>query len=578
MFSSTLRPFFRLIQVLFKMIQVFFKNLLTPKRIRVELNDLLTNFSTAEAGKISTSELVVMIFNFCELYSGVTFYPYQEQFSKRLIRSVLENDGQEITALFSRQSGKSETVATTVGGMMIILPKLASMPMFANDSRINRFKDGLWVGIFAPTQRQAQITYMRMKTRLQSKSAIAVLDDPDFGYAFTTSNGQTVALSNGSFASAISASEGSNIEGESFKFIICEECQDISNHKIRKSIHPMGAAYNATIAKIGTATTFKGDFYDAIQRNKKDYEDGKLRIKNHFEYNYKVVMKYNKNYEKYIQSEKRRLGENSDEFQMAYNLKWILQRGMFIDIAEFEAKCGEPLLNRVISDKSHVHVAGVDLACVDDSTVVTIVEVDWDNPIIEEEIVDSTTGETRQFICYNTVIKDWLEINGDDYNEQYYEILDYLSHFRIAKAVIDATKESSVAHRIRANVPYEVVPYVFGLKSKSDMYKVLNREIRAGRAKYPNSKEVQETREYKKFIHQLEDLEKSYSGSHLIVCHPPVRGAHDDYPDSWALAVLGASEAGDSFVVEVKGQNPFLDHSQNDTYYKKRNNLTARRR
>lgn len=578
MFSSTLRPFFRLIQVLFKMIQVFFKNLLTPKRIRLELNDLLTNFSTAEAGKISTSELVVMIFNFCELYSGVTFYPYQEQFSKRLIRSVLENDGQEITALFSRQSGKSETVATTVGGMMIILPKLASMPMFANDSRINRFKDGLWVGIFAPTQRQAQITYMRMKTRLQSKSAIAVLDDPDFGYAFTTSNGQTVALSNGSFASAISASEGSNIEGESFKFIICEECQDISNHKIRKSIHPMGAAYNATIAKIGTATTFKGDFYDAIQRNKKDYEDGKLRIKNHFEYNYKVVMKYNKNYEKYIQSEKRRLGENSDEFQMAYNLKWILQRGMFIDIAEFEAKCGEPLLNRVISDKSHVHVAGVDLACVDDSTVVTIVEVDWDSPIIEEEIVDSTTGETRQFICYNTVIKDWLEINGDDYNEQYYEILDYLSHFRIAKAVIDATKESSVAHRIRANVPYEVVPYVFGLKSKSDMYKVLNREIRAGRAKYPNSKEVQETREYKKFIHQLEDLEKSYSGSHLIVCHPPVRGAHDDYPDSWALAVLGASEAGDSFVVEVKGQNPFLDHSQNDTYYKKRNNLTARRR
>lgn len=578
MFSSTLRPFFRLIQVLFKMIQVFFKNLLTPKRIRLELNDLLTNFSTAEAGKISTSELVVMIFNFCELYSGVTFYPYQEQFSKRLIRSVLENDGQEITALFSRQSGKSETVATTVGGMMIILPKLASMPMFANDSRINRFKDGLWVGIFAPTQRQAQITYMRMKTRLQSKSAIAVLDDPDFGYEFTTSNGQTVALSNGSFASAISASEGSNIEGESFKFIICEECQDISNHKIRKSIHPMGAAYNATIAKIGTATTFKGDFYDAIQRNKKDYEDGKLRIKNHFEYNYKVVMKYNKNYEKYIQSEKRRLGENSDEFQMAYNLKWILQRGMFIDIAEFEAKCGEPLLNRVISDKSHVHVAGVDLACVDDSTVVTIVEVDWDSPIIEEEIVDSTTGETRQFICYNTVIKDWLEINGDDYNEQYYEILDYLSHFRIAKAVIDATKESSVAHRIRANVPYEVVPYVFGLKSKSDMYKVLNREIRAGRAKYPNSREVQETREYKKFIHQLEDLEKSYSGSHLIVCHPPVRGAHDDYPDSWALAVLGASEAGDSFVVEVKGQNPFLDHSQNDTYYKKRNNLTARRR
>ena len=96
--------------------------------------------------RISTTELVNKIFNFCEIYSGVTFYPYQEQFSKRMIRSVLENDGSEITALFSRQSGKSETVSTTVGGMMIIIPRLAIMPMFANDKRLNRFIDGLWVG------------------------------------------------------------------------------------------------------------------------------------------------------------------------------------------------------------------------------------------------------------------------------------------------------------------------------------------------------------------------------------------------------------------------------------------------
>jgi hypothetical protein len=105
------------------------------------------------------------------MYSGIIMYPYQEQYAKRLIRSVLENDGAEITALFSRQSGKSETVATTVGGMMIILPKLANMPMFADDQRLQMFRDGFWVGIFAPSQRQAQITYNRMRSRLQSKSA-----------------------------------------------------------------------------------------------------------------------------------------------------------------------------------------------------------------------------------------------------------------------------------------------------------------------------------------------------------------------------------------------------------------------
>ena len=110
---------------------------------------------------------------------------------------------------------------------------------------------------------------------------MAVLEDPEFRLFFSTSNGQTVSLSNGSFATAISASDGSNIEGESFKLIICEECQDISNFKIRKSIHPMGAAYNATIVKIGTATTFKGDFYEAIQRNKAEALTRKSHIRNH---------------------------------------------------------------------------------------------------------------------------------------------------------------------------------------------------------------------------------------------------------------------------------------------------------
>ena len=156
--------------------------------------------SVAYCGRVPTTELVNTVFSFCELYSSVSFFPYQEQFSKRVIRSVLENDGEEITALFSRQSGKSETVATTTGGMMIILPQMANMPMFADDSRLTMFKDGMWIGIFAPSLRQAQNTYSRLKSRLKCKSALAILEDPEFRIFFSTSNGQTVTLSNGSLA------------------------------------------------------------------------------------------------------------------------------------------------------------------------------------------------------------------------------------------------------------------------------------------------------------------------------------------------------------------------------------------
>lgn len=559
---------------------------------------IITDFFTehyverAYAGRISTTELVDRIYNFCEVYSGRVMYKYQTQFSKRIIRSVLENDGAEITALFARQSGKTETIAITVGGLMIILPQLANMPMFADDPRLQMFKDGLWVGIFAPSQRQAQITYRRMKSRIQCKESMAILEDPDFRLEFSTSNGQTVALTNGSFVTAISASDGSNIEGESFKFIICEECQDISNYKIRKSIHPMGAAYNATICKIGTATTFKGDFYEAIQRNKKDYEEKKIKIRNHFEYNYKVVQKYNPKYAKYIEREKRSLGENSDEFRMSYNLEWIISRGMFVDIDQLEEDCGDVFLDRVGRDLVANHTAGIDVGGGSDkkkkdadSTVVTVVEVDWDNPVLMESSFNEETQEEEIYLAYNTYIKDWLKIGAEiaeDYEEQYAIIMDYLKNFRISKLVVDATRESSLGQRIRANVSYDVELFVFSTKSKSDLYKNLDKEINSGRAKFPRSPDTVNTKEYQEFIQQMGDLEKGYSGSNLVVSHPPERGAHDDYADSWALALWGAREPGVVDNTETKDRNRVFGNTKPTSRYglqnRSRNRFTARRR
>lgn len=545
---------------------------------------------TVYAGRISTTDLVNRIYNFCEVYSGRVMYPYQGQFSKRIIRSVLENDGAELTALFARQSGKTETVAITVGGLMIILPQLANMPMFLDDPRFQMFKDGFWVGIFAPSQRQAQTTYGRMKARMQCKEAQAVLNDPDFRLVFTTSNGQTVALSNGSFCTAISASDSSNIEGESFKFIICEECQDISNFKIRKSIHPMGSAYNATICKIGTATTYKGDFYEAINRNKKDYEEGKLRLRNHFEYNYKVVQKYNPKYAKSIEREKRSLGETSDEFQMSYMLVWIISRGMFIDLDKFERTCGDEYLDRVGTDHRANHVMGIDVGggsakkkSEADSTVATVVEVDWDNPVLMESSKDEETGEDKIYLAYNTYIKDWLEIKpevAEDYEEQYTVIMEYIKLWRLSRIVIDATREASLGQRIQANVRCEVILFTFSSRSKSDLYKFLQTEINTGRARFPMSAETKKTEEYQKFTQQMADLQKSYSGSFLVVSHPDERGAHDDYPDSFALAVWGTQTPSIVDQTETQSRSKVLGvHRKNGTtIFSKRNHVTARRR
>lgn len=569
-----------MVNLMQKFSEVFSSVNKNTKQVLKNVLESLSERYRVYGSRITTTELVNKVFYFCEVYSGLTFFPYQAQFSKRIIRSVLENDGEEITALFARQSGKSETVATTIGGMMIILPKLANMPMFADDKRLTMFKDGLWVGIFAPGQRQAQITYGRVRDRIQSDAAISILNDPDFNLGFSTSNGQTVALTNGSFVSALSASDGSNIEGGSFKLIVCEECQDISTYKIRKSIHPMGAAYNSTIVKIGTPSTFKGDFFEAIQRNKKEDLEKKSHIKNHFEYDCEVASKYNERYRKYVESEKKRLGENSDEFRMSYKLEWIIERSMFVNIERFEQENTEDLLERITFDKNANHVVGIDLGRGEDSTVVSVVEVDWDMPVIMESITKEETGEDEVYTAYNSYLVDWFTISGvSDFEEQYVMIMDYLSNFRVSKVICDATKEASFSHRLRANLPYDVEPFIFTQSSKSELYKHLLTEIDTGRARVCAGEKTTETREYKEFILELGELQKSYSGKYLVVSHPDERGKHDDYPDSWALAVLGCMDEAEEDETETRRNEVFDKKTNNEKKFMNRlNSITARRR
>ena len=264
---------------------------------------------------------------------------------------------------------------------------------------------------------------------------------------------------------------------------------------------------------------------------------------------------------------------------MSYKLEWIIERGMFIDIATFERNNTEPLLERTLSDMQSTHVVGIDIGGVNDDTVVTVCEVDWNMPVIMESRTDEETGEDINYLAYNAYVVDWLRISNEpDYEEQYPIIMDYLSHFKIARVVCDATREAAVAHRLRANLNCEVIPYVFSSKSKSDLYKHLEKEIVTGRARICAGEETQKTVEYQMFLEQMADLQKGYSGAYLVVSHPDERGAHDDFPDSFALAVWGCSFAGEVNYTETKG-NPFVKKTLNELKRsKRRNSLTGRRR
>ena len=271
-----------------------------------------------ELSKEFVKVLINKIMDFMELLVGHKLHPYQEPLARRVIESVIINDGEEITALASRQSGKSETIANTVATLMVILPRLARM----YPELLGKFGDGIWVGMFAPTQNQVETLYSRTVSRLTSERAMEVFGDPEIDDIPTKAPGVVRNLKlkkSGSTIMMMTANPRAKIESKSFHLIIIDECQEADDFVVSKSIAPMGAYYNATIVKTGTPTTHKNGFYRSITLNKRRQTQGRNAKQNHFQWDWKDVAKIQSNYDKFIKKEMLRIGEDSDEFQMSYN-------------------------------------------------------------------------------------------------------------------------------------------------------------------------------------------------------------------------------------------------------------------
>lgn len=503
--------------------------------------------------KKEVKDLCEKILKYCEVQSGITLHPYQKQFGECIVWSLITNQGEEITALFSRQSGKTETVAVILGGCMVILPKLANeMPgMF----EIDMFKDGLMVGLFAPSNEQSFTAFSRIRERIRSKNAQMIMNDVEIDtYLENDGKGNPMMLSNGSFVRMQTAAKQANIESKSYHVVLIDEAQDCDNTKVKKSIHPMLAAYNGTIIKIGTSNTKRSDFYDAIRRNiRREQKHG--AVKTHFQFDYKIVAKYNPKYKTFVEKEIERLGFDSDEFRMAYRLHFILERGMFITQDELEENVFDYQLKHAESELDFDCVVGIDVAKGGDSTVVTVLRLDYENMIVDE--VTGLEYPMKELV-------NWLEFNGENHEVQFKQITDWLNQFKVTCIYIDSTGMGDpVADRFEAYYygQAHVEGYKFTRPSKSVMWKALYAEISGKRLKVPAHNRTQRLRAWKKFQSQMLDLEKDYVGQHMVCAHPDEKGAHDDFCDSLGLAIL-ASQSDN--MPEIQAEDNHLYATRND--------------
>ena len=500
-----------------------------------------TTVELDETSQEFVDKLIDKLMVVCDEISGHPLRKYQQPFARRCFESLIINDGATITALFARQTGKSETVANVIATCMIMLPKLARV----FPDLLDKFKEGVWVGAFAPVDEQADTLFGRIVARLTSDTATAILADPEINDK-VIGKGRTVGLKNcGSLVRKTTAHPRATIEGRSYHIILIDECQGADDRVVNKSIGPMGAAYNATMVFTGTPTYTKNVFYNTIQSNKRALTRRGSGRCNHFEVDWKEAARENANYRKFVNKEMLRMGEDSDEFKLSYRLMWLLDKGMFATSEKLDA-CGDISMQSVMHAWPHSPVVvGIDPARKQDKTVVTVVWVDWDHP--------------DELGYYHHRVLNWLDLEGVDWETQYYRIVEFLANYRVWKVGVDVGGVGdAVASRLKLLMPgTEVVELGSSQSEQSIRWKYLRELVDRRQIVWPAGAKVRRLKMWRRFRQEMEDLELLFKGPYMLAEAPSVRDAHDDFADSLAMACVLTKDEQEACVVETAA-NPFF--------------------
>lgn len=496
-----------------------------------KFTDEMASILKGKTVSFDAHEITSKIMEFGKILTGVSLYDYQEVAAYALIYSVITFSGDVKTMLFSRQSGKSETIAFVIDTLCVILPALGNII-----PDLEQFKTGFRVGLFAPQSDQVTTTYSRALTRLNSANAEMVLEDPDID-TYLESNVR-LKLSNGSYLAGQVASKQSKIESKTYDFVIVEEAQDVDDLIVSKSIEPMLSATGGTLVKVGTTGMFKNHFYYEIQHNRQlDRKIKDPRIRNHFEFNYKDIIidrrkqfkidgkRFHLNYEADVMRKKERWGEESQAFKLAYALIWDLESGMLLTDKEYNRIINKKLGFQMPGLRDRV-VAGIDIGKSPAETVLTIARV------FEEQ---DSEKPYKQILA-------WVALGGLDYEAQHHVIMDCVVEFNITTLYADYTGvgKAVVDRLMYACGEYvDIVPYTFTAQSKSDMWFNFISEIQTKHLIVPANKQVRATTEYMKFEEQMKNCQKYFNGAYMV-CEKS-DGYFDDFVDSCALMCLAAN-------------------------------------
>jgi len=453
-----------------------------------------------------------------KIQHNLTFYPYQEEISDQILKALLDNlritagateedvrklKQVEIAIELSRQAGKTYAVGHTCEFILTFLPVMFNRP--------------IRIGIFAAQIDQAKISYGIMRNSLRkAKATLLEVSSEQEQYIKEEENAKKLVMPDGSSAAVAPINLVSQIEGLTLDLIIIDEAQVAKDKIVKHSIWPMGKVTNAPRVYIGKAGTQINHFYrlsqgsetikvyfdDVVPQRRKVYEETKDPMH--------LI------YEQSVRSDIEEQGLDADEIQREYFGKWQIGTGQFTTQEELDKLYTDR--NPAYRNEKDYCFAGIDVAKHPDSTVVTIIR--WNE---EKKIKE---------------VLNWLELRGENYQDQFDIIKDFLGNYNVVALGIDSTGVGDpVTDMFVSSTRFQdensgLYAIKFSAISKDNMYRNLKLSIQGLLTTLPK----QDKKHGEKFRQQMLDLQQQYNGQILKVNHPDSPDAHDDYPDSWALA------------------------------------------
>lgn len=446
------------------------------------------------------------IVHLAERIEGFALRPYQRTALKRAASALITGQGQTLTNLWARKSGKSETIKALILSLMPLLPAMARLPELVTAfPHLAVFRNGFQVAIAGPKMSTASLTFKRIRRQAKSRRFKDIL--ASLGIEIVTSNSVEFELSNGSLAQAFSGSETANAEGPDAHLLYLDEAQLLSPFSVYKILRPFVAATNGLVVESGTPGRSRCPFLSDIEFNMRKSPDAHLCIP------YTEITAISPNYKAFIASELERLpgGVENIYFRMNYLLEWILSTGHFIDSNHLLSLATAP---RGIHRHFDEIYGGIDWGKASSATTVTI---------------EGRYGE-------HFAVIDLLRLKGS-YDEQLHILIPFLERY-FCRGLLKVRAETNSAgdpntERLQVHFGANKIEGFYSTPASKDrIYSLLQNDMQSTRFTYFQDNSPEALMWEREFM----DLEQEVKGNLLCVHKPDVEGSSDDFCDSTALA------------------------------------------